>query len=210
MRISDLVRGADVGTATIKYYLREGLLPPGRPTSPTTSEYEEHHLARLKLIRALVEVGGLSLAAVRQVLAAIDAGPTAIPEAVGAAHTALGPVPTRRPGPNKGRRAVELLTELGWRFDPRAPAVRQLDAALTALDDVGMPPAPERLRTYAQAALTVATADVGDVPTDSGTDAVAFVVLGTVLYEPVLLALRRLAQAHVYTGGTGDGGTGLS
>lgn len=197
MRVSELVRRTDVSTATVKYYLREGLLPPGRPTSATQSEYDESHVARLKLIRALVEVGGLSLAAVRSVLAALDAGPSGIAEAVGAAHSALGPVATRPARPVDESRAYALVSGLGWRVDPQAAALHQLDAALAALDEVGMVPAPERLHTYADAALAVATADVADIPAEWGTDAVPFVVLGTVLYEPVLLALRRLAQTHV-------------
>jgi hypothetical protein len=60
------------------------------------------------------------------------------------------------------------------------------------------------LHSYAEAALSVARVDIDNIPdgspTDGGTDAVTFVVLGTVLYEPVLLALRRLAQQHVYAG----------
>lgn len=204
MRISELVRRTDVSTATVKYYLREGLLPPGRPTSATQSEYDENHVARLKLIRALVDVGGLSLAAVRSVLAAIDAGPSGIAEAVGTAHSALAPVATRTGTQDGASRAYEFVTGLGWRVDPRAAALHQLDAALAALEAIGMTPTSERLRTYADAALTVATADVSDVPGGSGTDAVALVVLGTVLYEPVLLALRRLAQAHVFTAGQDD------
>jgi DNA-binding transcriptional MerR regulator len=210
MRISEIVRRTGVSTATVKYYLREGLLPPGRPTSATQSEYDENHLARLKLIRALVDVGGLSLAAIRSVLDAIDAGPSGVAQAVGAAHSALSPVA----GPPLGTDAqaalealggtspaLELLTGLGWSVDPGAPALHQLDAALAALAEVGLSPTPERLRTYAEAALTVAAADVSDVPAGPGPDTVAFIVLGTVLYEPVLLALRRLAQAHVYTTG---------
>jgi hypothetical protein len=92
------------------------------------------------------------------------------------------------------------MAGLGWEADPDGAALWDLDAALAALDDLGMTPSPERLRTYADAALTVATSDVAEVPTGSGADAVAFVVLGTVLYEPVLLALRRIAQAHAYAG----------
>ena len=53
---------------------------------------------------------------------------------------------------------------------------------------------PERLATYAAAAAMVAQADVASVPTDSPERAARHVVVGTLLYEPVLLALRRLAQ----------------
>jgi hypothetical protein len=45
---------------TIKYYVREGLLPPGQLASPNQTQYDNSHLRRLRLIRALTEVGGLS------------------------------------------------------------------------------------------------------------------------------------------------------
>jgi hypothetical protein len=40
----------------------------------------------------------------------------------------------------------------------------------------------------------IAAADVESVPTDSAEAAMRHVVLGTLLMEPVLLAMRRLAQ----------------
>lgn len=44
MRLAELSRRSGVSTATIKYYLREGLLPPGRQVNPTTAEYDDGHL----------------------------------------------------------------------------------------------------------------------------------------------------------------------
>lgn len=208
MRISELARAGGVSLPTVKYYLREGLLPPGRATAATQAEYDESHVARLRLVRALVDVGGLSLAAVREVLATLDTEtPGQIHQAVGQAHAALGRPPAPDPD-HLPSRALALLTELGWAVDPQAPALRQLDTALATLDELGMAMGADQLHTYAQAALVIATSDVARVPTGSAADAVAFVVLGTVLNEPVLLALRRLAQAHAYYrlhGPAGDG-----
>jgi hypothetical protein len=92
-----------------------------------------------------------------------------------------------------------VVEELGWHVDPSSESLWQLEAALTALDDVGLPLSPERLGAYGAAALGVAQLDVADVPADYPEEAVRYVVVGTVLYEPVLLALRRLAQQHLYT-----------
>ncbi|MDQ4008931.1 MAG: MerR family transcriptional regulator, partial [Actinomycetota bacterium] len=64
MQMSELARAGGVPVATVKYYLRERLLPPGVATSATRSTYDEGHLLRLRLIRALVEVGQLRLDAV--------------------------------------------------------------------------------------------------------------------------------------------------
>ena len=195
MKISELSRASGVPLATVKWYLREGLLPPGRSTAATQAQYDEEHVARLRLVRALVNVGGLSLAAVRSVLEAVDsdAGPAA---AVGTAHDALPPRGAASDRPPT--RALAAVDHLGWQVDPRSAAMFQLEAALTAVEDVGMPAGPERLSVYGAAALSVAEEDVAGVPATSAADAVRFVVVGTVLYEPVLLALRRLAQQFAF------------
>ena len=209
MRISELSRASGVSVPTIKYYLRERLLPPGLATAATQAQYGEEHVDRLRLIRALVDVGRLPLGAVRGVLRAVDGGAEFTPGAVGTAHEALPPAPP--PGSEPPTRALAAVNDLGWHVDPRSSSLRQLEAALAALTDVGMSPSPDLLRTYAQAALDVARADVADVPDADPAHAVQYVVVGTVLYEPVLLALRRLAQQHLYTSDdtnddTNDGG----
>ncbi|MFF0079586.1 MerR family transcriptional regulator [Streptomyces canus] len=50
----------------------EGLLPEGRALNPTAVEYGEEHIQRLRLIRSLVQLGGLSVARTREVLEAVD------------------------------------------------------------------------------------------------------------------------------------------
>src|SRR4051794_38438941 len=88
MRISALSAATAVPVATIKYYLREGLLPPGAVTSPTQATYDADHVARLRLVRALVEVAGLSLAQVQDVLARLDDPPSSWHDLLGVAHAA--------------------------------------------------------------------------------------------------------------------------
>ena len=83
---------AGVPVATVKYYLREGLLPPGRrdcpPPRPTTAT---PHLARLRLVRALVEMAaGSPWPRSATVLGAVDAGPATASTAVGTAHAHCG------------------------------------------------------------------------------------------------------------------------
>ncbi|MDP9430382.1 MAG: hypothetical protein M3Q47_16670 [Actinomycetota bacterium] len=74
------------------------------------------------------------------------------------------------------------------------PVLRALAGALKALRAAGAPPSDALLDRYAEAARRIGEQDVTDVPTASLVDAVRFVVVHTVLLEPVLLALRRLAQ----------------
>lgn len=199
MKMSELSRASGVPIPTIKFYLREKLLPAGRATAATQAQYDEEHLARLRLIRALVDVGRLPLAAVRDVLTVVDDGAEATPVAIGTAHDALPPLipPGYRPEPP--HRALAVLRELQWNVEPDSSAVHQLDAALAAVDAVGLGPSDQRMEAYARAALEVARVDVAGIPRETSGDAVQYVVVGTVLYEPVLLALRRLAQQHVFS-----------
>jgi DNA-binding transcriptional MerR regulator len=201
MRISELSRVSDVPVATIKFYLREGLLPAGARTSPNQAQYDDAHLQRLRLIRALIGVGGLSLAAARDVLRQIDEPTGLTLDLLGTAHQVVAP---DLPDDVDLLPAVRLLRRWGW--DSCADAVDTGDAgriddavaalavALTALDDAGFEVDVPRLDIYAEAMMQVARAEIAGLPTESAAAAVRYVVLGTVLVEPVLLALRRLAQ----------------
>ena len=61
MRMAELSTTSDVPVATIKYYLREKLLPAGESETANQARYGSTHLDRLRLIRALIDVGGLSV-----------------------------------------------------------------------------------------------------------------------------------------------------
>jgi DNA-binding transcriptional MerR regulator len=195
MQMSELSRLSGVPVATVKYYLREGLLPPGVATSATRATYDEAHLRRLRLIRALVQVGQLRLDAVREVLAAVDDQTVNLHHTVGAAHHVLAPHGAASP---QAAEAVDrLLRQRRWRVHPDSANRHALAVAFEALGQVGFELSEATLDTYADAAAAVAEADVATVPTDSAEHAVEHVVIGTVLLEPVLLALRRLAQENL-------------
>ena len=200
MRISELARDTGISVPTIKYYLREGLLPPGCLISATQADYGDSHVTRLRMIRALIDVGGVSVATARSVLAAIDAGPGQLWSAIDQTHDALAAAPG--PPGHPPHRALGALAALGWQVEADSAVVRQLETALTAADEVGLPTVAQRLRIYADAALAIAEYDIASIPAgddpQAAAAAVTYVVLGTVLYEPLLLALRRLAHEQVY------------
>src|SRR3954451_25299257 len=74
MKISQLSVRTGVTLATLKMYLREGLLPPGQKAGPNQADYTEVHVARVRMLRALLRVGGLSVASAREVVAAVESG----------------------------------------------------------------------------------------------------------------------------------------
>ena len=194
MRISELADVSGVPVHTLKYYLREGLLMPGRATSRTRAEYGPEHLERIRLVRALVEHGGIGIAGVRAILAALAAPPPSRHDLLGVAHCAL---PTPGGDGPVSEEVAELVGELGWRVGPEAPALRSLSAAVEAARAAGLPLPPETLRSYAEAVRGVAAVDLDQAAAQSPEAAMYTVVVGTVMVDPVLVALRRVAQEAV-------------
>ena len=200
MKVAALSRASGVTVPTIKYYIREGLLEPGSPTAPNQAEYGEEHVHRLRLIRALMDVGGLGVAAARAVLDAISDPTLSLHALLGVAHQALGPPPDRGPVPDDvvGARAEidAFVQDLGWQVDAGHPARRALADALAALRRLGRDYPAQVFQPYAEVAGDLAAWELQTVPSGSRAEAVEGAVVGTVVFEAALVALRRLAQAH--------------
>ncbi|PZG34436.1 MerR family transcriptional regulator [Spongiactinospora gelatinilytica] len=199
MRISELSARSQVPIPTIKYYLREGLLPQGEQTSATRAVYGEDHLRRLRLIRALIEVGRLPVAAIRKVVDAVQDEDLPVHDMLGTAHYALGPEvepdPDEAAWRDAGDRARALADDLGWAINPNAPTLDELAQSLLTLERLGMAADPEALRPYARAAHALAEHELAGVPFGGPRDAaVEHLVIGTVLYGRLFDVLRRLAQ----------------
>lgn len=205
MRLAELSERSGVSTATIKYYLREGLLPPGERLTATKAEYGEEHLRRLRLVRALIQVGRMPVATAREVLRAAEDESLSQHWRLGAAVWALphGPEPDEgAPETTRAREEADaLLDQLGWdhcretRDD--SPAYRMLVEAIASLARLGYPHDTGHLLPYARLASELAAHELDVVETyDTPTEQIEASVALTVLYEPVLLSLRRLAQAQ--------------
>lgn len=209
MRISELSRASGVPSATIKYYLREGLLHEGQLTSATQASYDDSHVARLALIRALVGAGGLSLAATRRVLAELDAHDVPLHPLLGLTQDLII---DERDGEVDTAAALSLLSDLDWEVYPDSPAVRRLAVALQAVEVAAIGIDRHTLLAHARTIAELADREVAGIPTTSRAAAVRYVVLGSILMEPVLAALRQLAHidASARRFGTGDDGRAVA
>ncbi|MEW2253221.1 MerR family transcriptional regulator [Streptomyces sp. NPDC006975] len=200
MRIGELSRKTGVPVPTIKYYVREGLLPPGELTSPNQATYSEAHERRLQLIRALLEVGGMKVAEIADVLAALDDPQRPLHKVLGAAADRLGSGDIEHDdAESAAARAVvaDLISRRGWQTHESNPAATDLSKVLAALKRLGHGAFVEVLDDYADAAEQVARADLGYVGRRVAVeDMVEAVVVGTVLGEAVFSALRRLAHVN--------------
>ncbi|QGV81516.1 MerR family transcriptional regulator [Streptomyces ficellus] len=216
MRIGELSRRTGVSVPTVKYYVREGLLPAGRLSSPNQASYDESHERRLRLIRALLEVGGLSVAAIREVLDAVDDDDRPVHKVLGEAADRLAPRHAGEPDAELEATRVavaEFIGERGWRANTDSPQAEALAAALAALRRVGHAAYVELLDDYADAAERVAAADLAYVARNAKReDLVESAVIGTVLGDAVFASLRRLAHvdasARAYGDRTGIGARG--
>ncbi|GGS36784.1 MerR family transcriptional regulator [Streptomyces violaceus] len=209
MRISELSRRSGVPVATIKYYRREGLLPEGRVLNPTTVEYDEEHIQRLRLIRSLIQLGGLSVARTREVLEAVERPLDAF-ETLAVVHHAL-PVPSaetsRKDGEDREGAADEaasggaaarveaLIENMGWQISDASPHRPALAESLAALSRLGTDYTADDLIPYAR--IATSTADLDFAQLEGIEDQIALAeraVVLSVLFEPVVRLLRRLAQ----------------
>jgi DNA-binding transcriptional MerR regulator len=81
MRMRELEKASGVGRETIRYYIREGLLPEPDRASRNSAFYSEDHVHRLKAIKRLQEERFLPLAVIRSLLDAEDGGRWLAPSA---------------------------------------------------------------------------------------------------------------------------------
>ncbi|OIJ85399.1 MerR family transcriptional regulator [Streptomyces colonosanans] len=197
MRISELSRQSGVPVASIKYYLRKGLMPAGRAMGATLAEYGEEHVQRLRLIRALTTLGGLSIAAARDVLAEIDQPHDDPRGMLGVIHYALRtPADAGATGAEELTERVDSLVEaMDWDVSEASPHRLALAASLRELSRLGMDFGVDDLLPYATLAAAVARLDLDQI--DGIEDRMALAeraAIITLLLEPVLALLRRLAQ----------------
>lgn len=196
MWMSELAERSGLPVPTIKYYLREGLLPPGEAVGATRSRYDDTHVRRLRLVRALTEVAGMRLDDVRRVLVAIDDTSLSWHDAMGSALTRLAPLVDPTDDEDERPRVEALLARHDWELDERSSHRRSLAGALASLSALGHPPSDEVLDTYARAADLISEQDVGSISDPDRADAVEHAVVSTLLLEPVLLTLRRIAHEN--------------
>ncbi len=191
MRISELSAESGVPVATIKYYLRERLLPEGERTSPTQASYGIPHVQRLGVIRALVDAG-VGIAGVRKVIGVLEEPPENSYDLLGAANAAVTPVVD---GDLDLSAATALLERMGGSpLDCFPDQLRAVAHALATLDRAGFTVPPSVMDAYLVHLGAIGDAELAATPETSMDDAVRYVVLGTALVEPLVLALRRVAE----------------
>ena len=209
MRMSELSTATATPVPTLKFYLREGLLHAGERTSPNQAQYDESHINRVRLVRALIDVGGLPVARAAEVVSAMQRDDLPVHSVLGIAQRAV----TERLAPSSapeeespsgiGRRLIdELCARRGWRVHRENPGLAMAARVLDAYVALGQGALLEALEAYADAAELVARADLaavaaaGERSRGDRTEMVDVVIVGTVLGDALAAGLRRAAQEH--------------
>jgi DNA-binding transcriptional MerR regulator len=208
VRIKELSTRSGVSVPTIKYYLREGLLPPGELISKNQANYDETHLRRLRLVRALIDIGGLTIAAVRDVLAAADTPDETLRRILFTAQESIShrpDLPRDEVWEEAERFVAELVERRGWRVRPESRAWQTVVAVLVSARGLEHGVWTHKLDVYAEACEQIAAADLDYIAGITEMDAtLEGVVVGTVLGDTLVTALRRLAQQSESTRRLGD------
>lgn len=217
MKLNALAATTGASTATIKYWIREQIVPPGTLRNQTTAVYDTEHVYRIRLIRTLRERFDQPIADIRRLTEMLDDETVPIVTIMDACqHIAagLGAVGTDTvPGAGTETDASqhqdtvsELLSLTGWP-DVTSTARTALADTLREVEEHGTPYSAGRLATYATALAGIAEEDlayVGDNSDDNDDDNVAEphrdeiarrVLVGTRAQTRVLLAMNNLAHA---------------
>jgi DNA-binding transcriptional MerR regulator len=218
MRVSELSRRSGVPLSTIKFYLREGVLPPGEPQARNQASYDERHVERLALIRALREVAGLPLEAIARVTAELDRvfaeGWESDADPVGEALRAIRPPVARVRGPAERKQLAKLRDEvrvflrgLDWTLgEERHFFADEIAEALLEIRRTLFPDYPvAALAPYARMAWLLSQVEFENAPGgarvplrargDDVAEPTRRAVLSTVLFERIFGALRRCANS---------------
>jgi DNA-binding transcriptional MerR regulator len=198
--LSELAEQADVPPATVKYYLREGLLPPGEVTGPRRAEYDESHVRRLRLLRILREVGGVPVTNLRLVMDAVDDEDLPIHDvmALTADVISSGPEPGEQ-DPAAVETVDEVIAAMGWDgLRPESVDRMRLASLVSLLRQPGMLGAnAEVLTYYALVADQLARTEISMIdPTRERTSLLEDMVTGSVVYGQVFMLLRQMGHEH--------------
>jgi DNA-binding transcriptional MerR regulator len=139
LKISELAERADVPVATVRHYLREGLLPEPVKTSRNMAYYSPEFVERIRLIKQLQEQRFMPLRVIRELLDSTDGDVERVRELADSGDVlvarALGPE-AERTGEDEilrryeiPERALRRLSELGV-LSPNEDGYSQTDVRI--------------------------------------------------------------------------------
>jgi DNA-binding transcriptional MerR regulator len=202
VKIAALSTATGAPVATLKYYLREGLLHPGVATAVNQADYDDSHVRRVRLVRALVDLGHLSIAEVGAVVAAVDDDDVSIHDAFGVAQDAMVPDRDRSAPEYEAARGLvdDFVARHGFRIRSSASVRAMLADAIVHLAEFGLvdlcAPSDDgigQFDAFATMFSSMAAEEIAMVPETDRSLMMEYTVAGTVAVEVAMNAIRRMA-----------------
>jgi DNA-binding transcriptional MerR regulator len=196
MRLGELSEASGISAASIKFYLRSGLLEAGDAIHPTRAAYGIRHVRRLRLIQGLRASIGLGLEDIRRIIdASAGADASAEQRLVLLATVQSVVLGYRGDGVRESAAVDDLVQVMGW-ADEESGARAAVGEHLAVMEAAGVVTDPAVLASYARAADAIAEAQlaVTDVQ-ESIEEFILTAAIGMHLHNQLILALVALAQA---------------
>lgn len=195
VQLKELSRRSGISAASIKYYLREDLLPAGESRHPTLAEYSDVHLVRLELITALRKIVGLSIGQIKTLVSAIDDPEVSFLDLLGKTQSLVLGYDLSETDEHPLTSAVISVKD--WP-DVTSDARNALNAHLAHMEELGITVSRDIVEGYADAVERVAQQDIGFVTEEGSRDsAVLTVAVGVHQYDKLLVRMLALAQTSV-------------
>ncbi len=139
LKISELAERADVPVATVRHYLREGLLPEPVKTSRNMAYYPPEFVERIRLIKQLQEERFMPLRVIRDLLEREDAEPERLRAMIELEDRILA-------GALAGERERVPAEEVEARYEvPREVLERMAEVSVLSPDGEGYSPSDVRV-----------------------------------------------------------------
>lgn len=196
MQLKDLSEWSGVPAASIKFYLREGLLPAGVTIHATRAEYSARHVERLGLIQALRRVVGLNIEQIRGLLQMADDGAPRL-ALLAAVQRVVLKLEAANAGSGETRsQATDAVVHLRNWPDYPSDAREALSAHLDLMESLNIDVTDEVLDLYSRAMDDVARFDIAATTAPESIDQLIFTAaVGMHMHSQLLLRLLALAQA---------------
>lgn len=200
MRISELAQATGLSVPTIKYYLREQLLPPGTKIAGRLAEYDEGHVRRLVLLRLLRDLADVPVERLRNLVRVAEDPSVSVHEMFGLAADALAPAPP----PSADRehyqvKADALIEAAGW-TDVRPESVdrENLASVIEAIDHHGTHPGGlDAVTPYRDVVDQIARWEIDHLDADKDRlGLLEEMIVGQVVFGQLVQVMRRLAEEH--------------
>ena len=196
MQLKELSERSGVSAASIKYYLREGLLPAGEAIHATRAQYSARHVERLELIQSLRRIVGLNIEQIRGLLKMADDGAPRLVLLAAVQRVVLDlDTPAASSGEVRTPPADAVVRLRNWPDYP-SDARNALNAHLELMESLDIPVSGKLLDTYSKAMDDVAGLDIAvTTATGSVDQLILTAAVGMHMHSQLLLKLLAFAQA---------------